>query len=343
MKKITMFLSASFVALSFGAMAQIQINSSGQVGVATTPSSSYNLKVGGSSYFSGSSYFDANSSFYYPVVISGPPATSPFLVVSGSTGSAPNVLISGTTTGSYIFTINGSALASGGVWQSSDSKLKKNISPLDGKLMLSKIMNIDGKKYEFKNKDELKEVYSKLSGDTLSKMIPQLPKGEQYGFIAQELEKDFPELVETDSITKLKAINYEGMIPVLLQVVKEQQIQLAQLQQQISQIAGTSGLKSANLATGVNNPGGPQAKLDQNVPNPFNRETKIGCSVPESSNSAVLYIYNMNGTQLQQYAINSKGKQTVTISGNSLEPGMYLYSLLVDDKEVDTKRMILTK
>jgi hypothetical protein len=342
MKKIKLFLSVCFAVLSFGTIAQIQVNSSGNVGIGTTPSSSYNLKVGGSSYFSGSSYFNANSSFYYPVVISGSPANSPYLIVSASTGAAPNALICGTTTGTYILSINGNALASG-YWQDSDSKLKKNITPLDGKLMLSKIMNIDGKKYEFKNKDELKGVYSTLNGDTLSKMIPQFPKGEQYGFIAQELEKDFPELVETDSITKLKAINYTGMIPVLLQAIKEQQTRLTQLQQQLDQIESTSGLKSAAITTGTNNPNETQAQLDQNNPNPFNRETKIGCFIPESSGASVLYIYNMNGTQLQQYPVNGKGKQTVTIRGNSLEPGMYLYTLVVDGKEVDTKRMILTK
>ena len=88
----------------------------------TAPSSSYRLQVNGSSNFNG------NSSFYYPVVIGGSSAVSPFLVVAGSTGSAPNVYIAGTTTGNYILSINGSALASGGIWQGSDSKLKKNIT-----------------------------------------------------------------------------------------------------------------------------------------------------------------------------------------------------------------------
>jgi hypothetical protein len=46
---------------------------------------------------------------------------------------------------------------------------------------------------------------------------------------------------------------------------------------------------------------------------------------------------------LQQYNVNGKGKQTVTIDGNGFEPGMYLYVLVIDGKEVDTKRMILTK
>jgi hypothetical protein len=344
MKKIELFLITCFVVLSFGAMAQIQINSSGYVGIGTAPNSSYKLNVGGSSYFSGSSYINGNSYFYYPTLMSGSSTNSPFLVVSGNTGSAPNVYIAGTTTGSYILSINGSALASGGIWQGSDSKLKKNITQLDGKLMLSKIMNIDGKKYEFKNKEELKEVYSKLSSDTLiSKKIPQLPKGEQYGFIAQEIEKDFPELVKTDSITTLKAVNYEGMIPVLLQVIKEQQLQLVQLQQQIDQIAGTSKLKNTTITTGTNNLAETQAQLDQNIPNPFSNETKIGCFIPDGSTTSMLYIYNMNGTQLQQYSITGKGKQSVTISGNSFEPGIYLYALVIDGKEVDTKRMILTK
>ena len=58
--------------------------------------------------------------------------------------------------------------------------------------------------------------------------------------------------------------------------------------------------------------------------------------------TATIYIYNMNGPQLQQYGITGKGKQSVTINGSSFQPGMYLYAL-VDGKEVDTKRMILTK
>ena len=51
----------------------------------------------------------------------------------------------------------------------------------------------------------------------------------------------------------------------------------------------------------------------------------------------------MQGTQLQQYNLTAKGKQEITINGNSFVPGMYLYSLVIDGKEIDTKRMILTK
>jgi len=33
----------------------------------------------------------------------------------------------------------------------------------------------------------------------------------------------------------------------------------------------------------------------------------------------------------------------LTISGSELNAGMYFYSLIADGKEVDTKKMILTK
>ena len=43
------------------------------------------------------------------------------------------------------------------------------------------------------------------------------------------------------------------------------------------------------------------------------------------------------------YPINNMGHGSVQVNGLSLNAGMYLYSLVVDGRVVDTKRMILTK
>jgi len=43
--------------------------------------------------------------------------------------------------------------------------------------------------------------------------------------------------------------------------------------------------------------------------------------------------------ELKRLKAKTKGK----IEGNTMEPGMYLYTLIADGKEVDTKKMILTK
>lgn len=138
-------------------------------------------------------------------------------------------------------------------------------------------------------------------------------------------------------------IDYNELIPVIVEAMKEQQAIIEELKSVVANCC-TNELKSASVATGTSTDlANNKASLDQNIPNPFSRETKIGCFIPDGATTSMLYIYNMNGTQLQQYNVTGKGKQTVTIYGNSFEPGMYLYTLIIDGKEVDTKRMILTK
>jgi len=84
------------------------------------------------------------------------------------------------------------------------------------------------------------------------------------------------------------------------------------------------------------------ALLYQNAPNPFNQNTVIKYFVPYESKQSFLYVYDLKGTQLKSYNLN-KGDCNVTIYGNELIAGIYLYSLVVDGKMVDTKQMILTE
>jgi len=50
----------------------------------------------------------------------------------------------------------------------------------------------------------------------------------------------------------------------------------------------------------------------------------------------------MQGKQLQRHDLSTTD-DSLTIDGTQLGAGMYLYSLIVDGKEIDTKRMILSK
>ena len=45
---------------------------------------------------------------------------------------------------------------------------------------------------------------------------------------------------------------------------------------------------------------------------------------------------------LKQIEINSS-QDSIIIDGSELGAGMYLYSLVINGKEIDTKRMILSK
>ena len=85
----------------------------------------------------------------------------------------------------------------------SDVKLKKNIIPIEDPL--NKILSLEGKNYEWKEKTK---------------------PGKQYGLIAQEVEKIIPELV---SQGETKSVNYTGLIPVLIEAIKDQQKQIDDL------------------------------------------------------------------------------------------------------------------
>jgi hypothetical protein len=82
---------------------------------------------------------------------------------------------------------------------------------------------------------------------------------------------------------------------------------------------------------------------NQNTPNPFSSNTEIGCYLPEVKERSVIYIYNLNGVELKSYPITQAGVNTITVNGSELPAGMYLYTLVVDNVIIDTKRMILTK
>ena len=62
----------------------------------------------------------------------------------------------------------------------------------------------------------------------------------------------------------------------------------------------------------------------------------------ENAKTAVLYIYNMQGHQIDSHETYQTGSGNISISGNTMQAGMYLYTLIVDKQEVDTKKMILT-
>ena len=78
-----------------------------------------------------------------------------------------------------------------------------------------------------------------------------------------------------------------------------------------------------------------------NNPNPFSERTEIKFYVPENSSNAFICIYDMVGSQLMKLNV-TKSYSSIFVNGSELKAGMYMYSLIVDGKEIDTKRMILT-
>ncbi len=102
---------------------------------------------------------------------------------------------------------NGDATLGGNLNVNSDARLKANIVSLGA--TLSKLLQIDGKSYTMK-KDESEK--------------------QKIGLLAQDIEKVFPELVSESN--GIKSVNYQGLVPVLINALKEQQSEIDRLKTQ---------------------------------------------------------------------------------------------------------------
>ncbi|MEO0584744.1 MAG: tail fiber domain-containing protein, partial [Bacteroidota bacterium] len=226
----------------------------------------------------------------------------------------------------------GDVVYTGSISKISDQRLKKNIRNVTSALEI--VSQLRPTHYEYKY-----DAYPNVN-------LSQEP---EYGFIAQEVEKVLPDLVnpianpiyDNEDPANFKVEEYIGLdyvqfIPILTAAIQELQQEVATLK---SQLADTKEYQGD--AIGLNIPG-EKAILFQNEPNPFAESTTIRYQLPDQFERATLYIFDMQGKQVKAYeGLNERGE--VEILGSSLDAGMYLYSLIVDGQEMDTKRMILTK
>lgn len=83
------------------------------------------------------------------------------------------------------------------------------------------------------------------------------------------------------------------------------------------------------------------SKLYQNSPNPAKGYTTINSFVPENIKKACIQFYNMMGSLVLRIPITSIGQNSIDVNTTELTNGVYMYSLIVDDCLIDTKRMVV--
>jgi len=135
-------------------------------------------------------------------------ANTLFVIGNGPTfqskSDAFKVMANGDTTVSNDLTVSGDVVVS------SDARLKANIMSLGS--TLAKLLLIDGKRYTMK-KDGKQKI----------------------GVLAQDIQKVFPELVTTDDKDML-AVNYQGLVPVLINALKEQDDKISRLEKLVEKL-----------------------------------------------------------------------------------------------------------
>lgn len=206
-----------------------------------------------------------------------------------------------------------------GTIQTSDIRFKTNIKDL--RYGLKEIMKLRTITYNWKENDN----------------------GTRIGLIAQELKDVISEVVTVgDDKDKSLGVRYAELIPVLINAIKEQQAMIEDQNQKLNALVNGADKailmnNSVQLETNVN------AMLFQNNPNPFNQSSEIKYSIPSSYTSASIIICDLSGKLLKTIPLTQKGNGSILINSGELRPGILIYSLIIDGKEMGSKKMIITE
>lgn len=238
----------------------------------------------------------------------------------------------------------------GSIYDVSDAKFKSNVQDISN--ALDKISQLQPKTYDLRTEE--------FKGFTFG-------KGSEMGFIAQEVQAVFPELVKdcvspSDPFIKggkpnndvpytFLAVNYMGLIPVLTKGIQEQQElidaqaaaiaaqqkSLEDLTARIQLLEATRNQTQSAVLTGTG------ARLEQNTPNPFTGITAVAYYIPESTRSAQLIISDLSGKEIETLEIDAMGNGTVQIDATQLAAGNYIYTLVADMAVVGTRMFSVSR
>lgn len=240
----------------------------------------------------------------------------------------------------------------------SDKSLKQNVEEFGDALSI--INKLKPRNYEFRHDGKFAAL--------------NLPTGRHYGLIAQELEEVLPNLVKesphqlnnfkpepilptpengnlptvtpvqksTEGTTQqgevlnIKAVNYTELIPILVKGMQELSQENKNMREELNELKLLMlKVTGQSISTGA-------GTLLQNVPNPAKSSTNITYSIPDGlSNRAQLLVTDALGRQIKVVQLTTSGSLNLDVS--SLASGVYNYSLLVNNKIVETRKLTVLR
>jgi len=277
-------------------------------------------------------------------------------------------------TSSYAGYFSGSVYTTG-TYQPSDSRLKKSVETLGNANELLSKLKVHTYEYQTEKYPTMALQEGRRFGfmaEEIKEVLPQLVKRTM-----QPLNEPNDEQGNRQEVKYLEfdAVNYTELVPIVVQAVQELNAKVdkmqpnevlalktelaevkaenAEIKNQLAEILSRLNAFDTDLqsccfehgaATGTSNPQttGDNPKLEQNIPNPFRENTTIKYYLPSNSRTATITISDMNGVQLKQFdLVGTRGFGQVLISGGSFAAGTYVYTLTVNGKQVDSKKMML--
>jgi hypothetical protein len=272
----------------------------------------------------------------------------------GAKADTSNIMVFGNTSITHIYA------AVTGIKPISDGRFKKNIKENVPGLAFIKLLKPITFNYDIKG---LNAHLSPAKSNTTSKEdqegIAQKESILYTGLVAQDVESAINKVGYTFSgLDKplndhgIYRLNYTDFVMPLIKAAQElsnnndtlklvidslktaqaaMQTQINSIAQQVNSLRTTAFFENSPL-------------LQQNEPAPSNNTTVINYYLPLATTNAQLTITDTSGHILRNVVLNNaSGQGQAIINAGELASGTYFYSLLLNGKSVDTKRMILTK
>jgi len=274
------------------------------------------------------------------------PGSTSFALYAQTTGAADvNYGIfakaGGASTANYAGYFDGDVVRTGTDNFTSDIMLKQNIDSING--ALNTLMQLKPKAFDYKQS---------------SFPSMNLPGGKQYGLIAQDVQSVLPEIINNTVHPAVRdsagnvihpavsylSLEYQQLTAIMIKAIQEQQAQIDSMKAVMTACctnnSKTSGNSYSANAMDVELSDADAIVLNQNVPNPFAEQTTINYNIPKNTSAAQILFYDINGRQIKAVDITKKGKGQLNVFANDLSNGIYSYTLIVDGKIFETKKMI---
>jgi hypothetical protein len=170
---------------------------------------------------------------------------------------------------------------------------------------------------------------------------PEYGGGEDIGFIMEEVDRVVPEVVDRDERTgELLGMDYSRLTALLVEALKQQQREIAELRSLVEQLLRQNGERGAGSQPSTIQ----DAWLGQNIPNPFAGTTTIPYYVPAGVSRAELVVRDVGGRELKRLELAERGAHgQVVLEMGLLGSGTYEYALVLDGRVVAVKQMTLMR
>ena len=258
----------------------------------------------------------------------------------------------GVTTATQKLHVNGNVVANN-VSAPSDKRLKKNISNF--KFGLNEILSIRPVSFQYNGNGGIEDTetthigviaqeFQKISPSSISMIKLEENREEVYNSIGDDYENLNKSNVDFDYKEYL-SVNDKSITYMLVNAIQEQQSIIDDQNDRLLE------LENIVRALVDNTEGKIQIELDAferaeiglAYPNPTATSTQIDYNIPADSKSVTINVIDINGSVIRTEDIVERGKGTLTIDMANVPSSTYSYQLVVDNKVIATRKVVVAK